>query len=85
MVIPKRMTAEMEGSFCVFLIGMRINRPLRFHKWLPVFFCHAPHAGGASSPARTWFYGRSCLAWQDDITSSVLEILWGSHSIRAAV
>jgi Monooxygenase af470-like len=38
MVIPKRMTAEMEGPFCVFLIGMRINRPLRFHKWLPVFF-----------------------------------------------
>ena len=38
MVIPKRMTAEMAGPFCVFLIGMRINRPLRFHKWLPVFF-----------------------------------------------
>ena len=36
MVIPKRMTAEMEGPFCVFLIGMRINRPLKFHKWLPV-------------------------------------------------
>lgn len=38
MVIPKRMTAEMEGPFCVFLIGMRINRPWKFHKWLPVFF-----------------------------------------------
>lgn len=30
------MTARMEGSFCVFLIGMRINRPLKVHKWLPV-------------------------------------------------
>lgn len=26
----------MEGEFCVFLIGMRINRPLKVHKWLPV-------------------------------------------------
>lgn len=26
----------MEGEFCVFLIGMRINRPLKIHKWLPV-------------------------------------------------
>jgi len=30
------MTAKMEGEFCVFLIGMRINRPLKIHKWLPV-------------------------------------------------
>lgn len=26
----------MEQEFCVFLIGMRINRPLKIHKWLPV-------------------------------------------------
>ena len=26
----------MDGEFCLFLIGMRINRPLRIHKWLPV-------------------------------------------------
>ncbi len=37
MVIAKRMTAEMEGSFCVFLIGMRINRAWKIHKWWPVF------------------------------------------------
>jgi hypothetical protein len=36
MVIPKRMTAEMQGSFCVFLIGMRINRAWRIHRWWPV-------------------------------------------------
>lgn len=30
------MTATMEGEFCVFLIGMRINRPLKIHKWFPV-------------------------------------------------
>lgn len=32
-----RFTARTEGDFVVFLIGMRINRPLRLRKWLPVF------------------------------------------------
>ena len=31
------MAAEMEGEFVVFLIGMRINKPWKVHKWLPVF------------------------------------------------
>jgi hypothetical protein len=35
-VIPNRMTAEVEGDFVVFLIGMRINKPWMIHKWLPV-------------------------------------------------
>jgi Monooxygenase af470-like len=36
-VIPTRMTAEIDGDFVVFLIGMRINKPWKIHKWLPVF------------------------------------------------
>ena len=36
-VIPTRMTAELEGDFVVFLIGMRVNKPWKIHKWLPVF------------------------------------------------
>ena len=35
-VIERRMTARIEGDFVVFLIGMRINKPWRVHKWLPV-------------------------------------------------
>ena len=35
-VIPTRMTAEIEGDFVVFLIGLRINKPWMIHKWLPV-------------------------------------------------
>ncbi|WP_425146242.1 DUF4188 domain-containing protein [Deinococcus sp.] len=34
--VPRRERAELEGDFVVFLIGMRINRPLRFASWLPV-------------------------------------------------
>ena len=26
----------MDGEFVVFLIGMRVNQPLKIHKWLPV-------------------------------------------------
>ena len=36
MINKSRMTARMEGDFAVFLIGMRINKPLLIHKWLPV-------------------------------------------------
>jgi hypothetical protein len=32
-----RFTAEIDGDFVVFLIGMRINRLLLVHKWLRVF------------------------------------------------
>ena len=35
-VIAERMTAEIEGEVIVFLIGMRINRLWKIHKWLPV-------------------------------------------------
>jgi len=35
-VNPKRITAQIEGDFVVFLIGMRINKPWKIHKWLPV-------------------------------------------------
>ena len=36
-VRAERMAAEIEGDFVVFLIGMRINKPWKVHKWLPVF------------------------------------------------
>jgi hypothetical protein len=33
----QRLAAEMEGDFVVFLIGIRINKPWKVHKWLPAF------------------------------------------------
>jgi hypothetical protein len=36
-VVAKRVTAKIEGDFVVFLIGMRINKPWKLHKWFPVF------------------------------------------------
>lgn len=31
-IIDRRMCADIEGDFVLFLIGMRVNRPLRFRK-----------------------------------------------------
>jgi GH15 family glucan-1,4-alpha-glucosidase len=35
-IIQQRMTAHSEEEFAVFLIGMRVNKPWKVHKWLPV-------------------------------------------------
>ncbi len=35
-IIRQRMTAEIEGDFVVFLIGMRINKLWKINKWFPV-------------------------------------------------
>ncbi|MGO4715046.1 DUF4188 domain-containing protein [Bradyrhizobium sp. 2TAF24] len=35
-IIAKRMCAELDGDFVVFLIGMRINKPWKAWRWVPV-------------------------------------------------
>ena len=37
MIQKQRLTANLDGDFVVFLIGLRVNKPLKIHKWLPVF------------------------------------------------
>ena len=34
-IISERMTAQIEGDFVVFLIGLRVNKPWKIHKWWP--------------------------------------------------
>lgn len=41
-IFPGRYTAELEGDFVVFLIGMRINRPWKVRKSLSVFRAMPP-------------------------------------------
>lgn len=36
-IYNQKMTAELDGEFVVFLIGMRINKLWKVHKWGPVF------------------------------------------------
>lgn len=35
-IFPQRMSAEINGDFVLFLIGMRVNKIWKIHKWLPV-------------------------------------------------
>jgi hypothetical protein len=35
-IFPGRFTAQIDGPFVVFIIGMRINKLLAFGKWVPV-------------------------------------------------
>jgi len=69
-IFPQRMTSVMEGDFCVFLIGMRINRPWKIHRWWPVTtamprmikeLSQRPELGLLS--AETWF-GRTTVMIQ---------------------
>ncbi len=41
-VLDGRFTAEVEEPFVVFLIGLRINRPLQVGKWLPTAYAMGP-------------------------------------------
>jgi hypothetical protein len=41
-VVPGRMTAGMDGDFVVFLLGMRITKWWRIHRWLPVARAMSP-------------------------------------------
>ena len=34
-IVDRRVTAHIQGDFVVFLIGMRVNRLWKPHKWLP--------------------------------------------------
>jgi hypothetical protein len=38
----RRMAADLEGDFVVFLIGMRINKPWKVRQWWPVFRAMRP-------------------------------------------
>ncbi len=35
-IIDRRVCAELEGDFVVFMIGMRVNKPWKFWQWAPV-------------------------------------------------
>lgn len=70
-IIRARMTAEIEGDFVVFLIGMRINKLRNVHHWLPVARAmprmlrelHANPALGLLGH-RLWLGGRNLLVVQ---------------------
>ena len=71
-IVPQRMTAEMDGEFVVFLIGMRINKPWKLHKWLPVLFAMPRMIKELEANPDSGFLGHN------GISSSVIVQYWRS-------
>jgi hypothetical protein len=56
-VYGRRMMAEIDGDFVVFLIGMHINKPWKVHKWLPVFGAMRPMLKELTAHPESGFLG----------------------------
>jgi hypothetical protein len=61
---PGRYATRIEGPFVVFLIGFRINRPLAFHKWMPVGQSMGPMLRELyANPELGFLAGHTSLYW----------------------
>ena len=60
-VIPERMTVDRTEGVVVFLIGMRINRWWKIHKWLPVMFAMPRMLRELRANPRSGYLGGSLL------------------------
>lgn len=56
-VTPGRFAAQHEGAVTIFVIGMRINRLLRFDKWVPVARAIGPMVDELSRNPESGFLG----------------------------
>lgn len=56
-IYNQKMAGELEGDFVVFLIGMRINKFWKLHKWLPVFVAMGPMLKELSNNPDSGFLG----------------------------
>ena len=70
-VIPGRFTAEIDGPFVVFIIGMRVNKFFAFRKWIATAMAMGPmirtlykHPEKGFLGAQTFFYGRGVVIVQ---------------------
>ena len=62
-VIPGRFTARTDEPFVVFIIGMRINRPLAIGKWLPTVRAMGPMLKELYSHPEKGFLGGEFFRW----------------------
>ncbi|HET9869714.1 MAG TPA: DUF4188 domain-containing protein [bacterium] len=61
-VFPGRYTAQIEGPFVVFLIGMRVNHFWKVWKWLPVALSMPPLLKALrEDPAKGWLHGEAFI------------------------
>ncbi len=64
-IFAGRYTAQIEGPFVVFLIGMRVNRLLAFNKWIPTAQAMAPMLRTLyQHPEKGFLGGQSMVYWR---------------------
>jgi hypothetical protein len=65
-IVEKRVCAEVDGGFVLFLIGARINKPWKIWKWLPVAAAMPRMlAELARQPELGLLHARSCFSFPD--------------------
>lgn len=70
-----RVTADVEGDFVVFVIGMRVNRPWKVHRWLPVFMAMPKMIAELEKKPESGFLGaQQCI----NLRSPMLVQYWRS-------
>ncbi len=62
-VHPGRNAGRLDGDFVVFLIGMRVNRPLRLREWVPVFTAMPRMLRELERRPETGFLGATLGLW----------------------
>lgn len=64
-----RYTADIQGDFVVFVIGMRINKALRIDKWGPVASAMGPMLSTLyQHPEKGFLGGYTLLGWRTIVT-----------------
>jgi hypothetical protein len=64
-VVPARMTAELDGEFVVFLIGMRVNKLWKLHRWIPVSMAMGPMLAALAKHPELGLLGyRMTIGWR---------------------
>ena len=64
-IFPGRFAATLEGPFVIFVIGMRVNRLLAVHKWLPVAQAMGPMLEELTrNPELGFLHAEPALKWR---------------------
>ena len=64
-IFPGRYTAQIEGPFVVFIIGLRVNRLWALHQWLPVARAMGPMMRELlASPVLGLLSAHTILSWR---------------------
>ena len=66
-IYPGRFTADTDEPFVVFLIGMRINQPLAFRKWVPTALAMAPMLRSLSRNPQSGFLGGEAILYRGGV------------------